>query len=91
MTGITSAECRALSRSHRGLLDEMIRVEVLAASGRARGHLEDYGVRRDVEHVLAGKYQQEERRSAAALAPPPGSPMTSRDSRHSQPALLNRQ
>ncbi|MFN8642677.1 MAG: peptidyl-prolyl cis-trans isomerase [Candidatus Binatia bacterium] len=46
--------------SRRAMLDDMVRVAVLAANGRARGYLDDYDVRRDIEHLLAGRYQQEE-------------------------------
>lgn len=45
--------------ARRALLDEMVRTEVLAANGRARGYLDDYGVRRDMLHILSGKYQEE--------------------------------
>jgi parvulin-like peptidyl-prolyl isomerase len=37
----------------------MVRTEVLAANGRARGYLDTYDVRRDLQHVLAGRYEQE--------------------------------
>jgi len=54
------AKSFATADARRGLLDDMVRVEVLAANARARGYLEEYGVRRDFEHILAGRYRQEE-------------------------------
>ena len=46
--------------SRRALLDDMVRVSVLAANGRAHGYLDDYDVRRDIEHLLASRYRQQE-------------------------------
>jgi parvulin-like peptidyl-prolyl isomerase len=49
----------AAADSRRGLLDDMVQLEVLAANARARGSLEEYDVRRDIEHILAGRYREE--------------------------------
>lgn len=45
--------------ARRGLLDDMVQTKVLAANGRARGYLGEYGVRRELESIVAGKYQRE--------------------------------
>lgn len=53
--------------SRRALLDDLVRVHVLAANGRRRGYLDTYDVRRDIEHLLAGRYRQEELEPQLAL------------------------
>lgn len=45
--------------SRDALLTDMVRLKVFAASGRARGYLGEYDTRRDLDQVLAGKYQQQ--------------------------------
>ncbi len=40
------------------LLDEMVQLDALVASARRAGYDEEFGVRKEMKHILAGRYRQ---------------------------------
>jgi parvulin-like peptidyl-prolyl isomerase len=58
--GQNGAEHFASAEQRRALLDDMIRLEVLAANGEKLGYSRDPEVQRNLKQVLAGKFQREQ-------------------------------
>lgn len=46
------------AEARRALLDEMIRLEVLAAQARRAGYESEHALRSDMKHLLAGRYRE---------------------------------